>query len=74
MCNIDLRTFNPLLILLQILYKNSTYSLQIVKHIVSVVKNIVTIVECVVINRNVCCYGFIATSNPHCLKKLVGNK
>ena len=33
MCIIDLRIFNPLLILLQILYKNSTYSLQIVKHI-----------------------------------------
>ncbi len=33
MCNIYLRIFNPLLILLQILYKNSTYSLQIVKHI-----------------------------------------
>ena len=33
MCNIDLRIFNPLLILLLILYKNSTYSLQIVKHI-----------------------------------------
>ena len=37
MCNIDLRIFNPLLILLLILYKNSTYSLQIVKHIVMVV-------------------------------------